>query len=175
MKVWMAISVLMATPVFAQEYTEADALADLGACLNGASPEEVMACYGVAEAKCALVTPDPEVEFVELTCPEAEQFAWNELRQTESERAFHAIEARTEDLYAAHPDRSDYQQMLDAFLAAGESWTDYVNEACAPIGALYGFQAQSTLPEIRCQNRQNANRVAELRALALQFEQKVIR
>ncbi len=165
-----AITLLLAGPALAQAYTEADAFADVSACLEGAAPAAVAACYGAAQDKCALVTPDPEVEFVEPTCPEAEQEAWARVMEATYRQSYLVLEAHVARLEAASSYDYDYQSILARFEESQINWEDYANTACRVVGLKYVFEAGSGLPEVECHNRLSARRVGDLRALAALYQ-----
>ncbi len=172
MKLLLALILAFASaaPLAAQEYTEADAFTDVSACLEGTAPAAVAACYGAAQDKCALVTPDPEVEFVEPTCPEAERDAWFRVMDAEFRHSFDVLQAHVARLEAAKTFDYDYQSILATFEDSQQVWEDYAADTCRVVGLKYVFEAGSGLPEIECQNRLSAQRVAELRALAALYE-----
>ncbi len=165
-----ATAVLLAGPALAQGYSEADAFADVSACLEGAAPAAVAACYGAAQDKCILVTPDPEVEFVEPTCPEAERDAWSRVMEATYRRAYRVLNAHVVGLEAVKTYDYNYQTILATFEDSQLGWEKYSNDTCRVVGLKYVFEAGSGLPEVECHNRLSAQRVGELRALAALYK-----
>ncbi len=162
MKVWIAIFVFFAGPALAQAYTEADARADLSACLDGA--EDARACVGAVIEACVPLSPDDDREYVALICADAEFSAWYEAMQGEAERAFRAVDAFEEALRNAGTN-ADYLRVFQYLGDAEQGWEAYVRAQCAIAPQVAALTRKEGGEARACEREKFAARIAELRAM----------
>ncbi len=167
MKILTVLLSLLAAPVLAQGYTEADARETLAACLDGA--DNVEACVGVVRAACVPLLPEDSREYVELSCGEAEFGAWYEAMQVEAERTFRAVDAFENGLLEAGAN-PDYLMIYKYLSEAQQGWEAYVRAHCGIAPLADALRRVDRLDSRNCAIEKYAARVAELRALVAYLE-----